>query len=350
MFQHSPEFAVVSKTGDDDDGASIASSVAEWMPISKPAKPKNQITIAQAWKRREVHCEQRKSKARAKEWHLFVHSVLYCDICFDHGNSTISIGDEKYLTACRGTKWFDTEFILGFTSLLAHDAHVTPPPFENAANRVKMIQCPCPKQTIKDENVLTVPNMVRWFLLIAYNKYHFAVLQFDLQLRMVFVFDGLNYKLDNWKDHVIHTLRAYGRVPLSLAAKTTYKSESVPSEIGINSKQTLEIQFGDMAPWIVTNQLFTTQRDSHNCGPIACLKVMEVFGYIDKGQIDIISQLPGGYRNIVMDKFEELLSKYDRELVVETRMNVDEDGNIEKATATNRAPSSEIETVTATAE
>ena len=332
----------MSQTGDEDDAASIASSVAEEMPIHG----KHQITIAQAWKCREVHPEQRKSKARAKEWYLFVHSVLYCDICFDHGNSTISIGDEKYLTACRGTKWFDTEFILGFTSLLAHDAHLTPPPFENAANRVKMIQCPYPKQTIKDENVLMVPNMVRWFLLIAHNENHFAVLQFDLQLGLVFVFDGLNFKIDNWKDHVIHTLREYGRVPLSLAAKTTYKS----SKIGINLKQRLEIQFGEMAPWIVTNQLFTTQRDTHNCGPIACLKVMEVFGYIDKGQIDIISQHPGEYRKIVMDKFKELLSKYDRELVVETRMKVDEDGNIEKATATNRAPSSEIETVTATAE
>jgi len=334
----------VSKTGD-EDAASIASEVEE-----VPLVPNEQSTIAEAWLRKEVHSEQRNSQAISKKQsYLFVHKNLYCGICSDHGNSTIPIGDEMYFSACLGDNWFDTEFIIGFTSLLAHDAHLTPPPYANDINRVKMIQCMYPKGIIKKDNVLPLPPMVQWFLLIAHGSSHFAVLQFDLQLKMVFVFDGLNFKIDNWEDHVIHTLRRYGLAPLSLAAKSNYTSESVPSEIGTNLEQTLEIQFGQEAPWIVKNQLFTEQRDGYNCGPIACLKVMEVFGYIDKGEVEIISQLPGGYRDIVMNKFAELVSKYDSVLVVETQMNVDEDGKIEKATAMNRAPSSEIETATATA-
>jgi len=337
MFQHLPEFAVVSKTGD-EDAASIASSVAEEVPLVGKPNPKKQYTIAEAWKQSIAISK--------KQSYLFVQSNLYCDTC---GNSVIYIGDPNYFSACLGTKWFDTAFIIGFTSLLAHDAHLTPPPYDNAANRVKMIQCMYPKQIIKKDNVLPLPPMVQWFLLIAHNKDHFAVLQFDVYSQMVFVFDGLNYKINNWEDHVIHTLRQYGLAPLSLAAKSNYTSESVPSEIGTNLEQTLEIQFGQEAPWTVKNQLFTEQSDGYNCGPIACLKVMEVFGYIDKGEVEIISQLPGGYRDIVMNKFAELVSKYDSVLVVETQMNVDEDGNIEKATAMNRAPSLEIETATATA-
>ncbi len=96
---------------------------------------------------------------------------------------------------------------------------------------MKMIQCPYPRAIIKENNVLTVPTMVTQLLLIAHSNDHYVVLRFDLRLREVYVFDGLNYKIDNWKDHVIHTLRAYGIIPLPLAAKAKYKSESVPSAI-----------------------------------------------------------------------------------------------------------------------
>ncbi len=106
-----PEIAVTSKTGD-NDVASMASSVAEEVPLVGKPNPKKQCSIAEAWARKEVHSELRKSKARAKEQYLFVHCNLYCDVCFDHGDSTIAIGDDKYFTACLRDKWFELSSLL----------------------------------------------------------------------------------------------------------------------------------------------------------------------------------------------------------------------------------------------
>jgi hypothetical protein len=182
-----------------------------------------------------------------------------------------------------------------------------------------MIQCPYPKAEIRPQNVMPLPSIITHLLLIVHSSDHFVVLQFDLQLRQVFIFDGLNYKIDNWKDHVIHTLRQYALVHLDIQPKCKLSSNSTTSAIGVCVKQLMEIKFGSEAPWKMTNQHFTRQRDGHNCGPIACLKVMEVYGYIDKGQVEVISQSPSGYRNIVMNQFADLVSKYDNALFVEMR-------------------------------
>jgi hypothetical protein len=319
------------RTEDDDD--TIGSGVKEIdIPVGE-ANKKKQYTIAEAWLRKEVHSELRKSKARSKEQYVFVHSVLYCNTCCDHGVVSVSIGDDKYFAACLRDKWFDTEFIIGFTSLLAHDAHLTPPKYSLHSDRVKMIQCPYPKAEIRPRNVITLPSIITHLLLIAHSSDHFAVVRFDLHLRQVFVFDGLNYKIDNWKDHVIHTLRQYALVPLDIQPKCKLTSNSTTSTIGVCVKQLMEIKFGSEAPWKMTNQHFTRQRDGHNCGPIACLKVMEVFGYIDKGQVEVIAKSPSGYRNIVMNQFADLVSKYDNVLFVEMRSKGDDLGNIEVATS-----------------
>jgi len=116
----------------------------------------------------------------------------------------------------------------------------------------------------------------------------------------------------------------YGIVDLSLTPKCKYSS----SLVGGSTKQYLEIKFGEEAPWIMTNLRHHKQRDSHNCGPIACLKIMEIYGYIEKGYIEIIAGLLGGYRGFVMNKFDELCNTYDSQMFVETKMLVDDNGNV----------------------
>ena len=66
-------------------------------------------------------------------------------------------------------------------------------------------------------------------------------------------------------------------------------STTTLTTLGSSVEQTLAIQFGKEAPWIAVKQHFTRQRDGHNCGPIACLKIMEVYGYIEKGHVETIS-------------------------------------------------------------
>ena len=121
------------------------------------------------------------------------------------------------------------------------------------------------------------------------------------------------------------------------------KFEDGVNQVRSEKRQTLNIAFGDEAPWIVSNDVFVRQKDHHNCGPIACLKVMEMFGYIEQGRVDRTVAAVGSYREIVMNKFADLVSKYDHILRVETRMTLDSDGNnVNNSTSTKSGETDEI--------
>lgn len=283
-------------------------------------KNKKQCTIKDAWENNITIDAKRRNKSRSTKQYLFVHSSLYCHKCSAYGESRIVVGDNDYFLECQRTKWFDTEFICSFVTLLAHDAHVELPKYSKGTNQVMMIDCFYPRGVVHPPNVLSYDNRCTHFLLVAYSSSHFAVLDFDILLRTVSIFDGLNLKIDRWQDHVVHTVRQYGLTPLGIEPMITY---SVDVTINKSSRQRIEVQFGEQAPWIVTNTNYLRQKDGHNCGPIACTKVMEVLGYIPEGSIEEMGARPGGWRRLVMNTFADLLSKYDEQLHV----NMIEDGN-----------------------
>ena len=161
------------------DGASDDSSVVEGYtaPISVPANPKKQYTIEEAWARQAYFNGTRKSKARSSTEYRFVYSRFHCDQCCEFGSTCVPIGDDRYFKDCLRTKWFDTEFITGFCSLLAHDAHMEAPPFMTASNRAKMVYCPYPKAQVFEQNVKSYDNFFTHFVLIAISSSHFAVLE-----------------------------------------------------------------------------------------------------------------------------------------------------------------------------
>ena len=303
----------------DDDSCEMLGGVKP----TKAPNPKRQYTIEEAFKRKNTIEASRRTKAKSSNKYLFVHSTLHCMTCSASGSLRIVVGDDNYFKACLGVKWFDTEFIATFVSLLAHDAHIVVPQFAKGPNRVLMITCHFPQAIIYPANVLSYDRMNTNFLLIAYNAHHFAVLDFNIHLRAVSVFDGFNNKIDGWKHRVVHTLRQYGLVSLDVVPKMRYSTQVVG---GSGKKQRLDIQFGNEAPWIVENSVYLRQKDGHNCGPIACTKVMEVFGYIEEGSMERVGSRVGGYRGVVMNKFADLISKYDHQLCVEMRETVSETG------------------------
>ena len=179
------------------------------------------MSLSDAWKRKATVNAMRKSKARSDKWYTFVYAYIYCNSCYEHGCFRISVGNDHYMASYRGTKWFDTEFIGSFVSLLAHDAHRQPLPYASGTNQVKVmvITCPFPQGQVLSDNGITLDNMISRLLLVVYKNQHFAVLEFNLHQHTIEVFDGLNYHIDQWKEHTIHTLREYGMVNLSIVPR-----------------------------------------------------------------------------------------------------------------------------------
>ena len=91
---------------------------------TKKRKNKKQCTIKDAWENNITIDAKWRNKSRSTKQYLFVHSSLYCHKCSAYGESRIVVGDNNYLLECQRTKWFDTEFICSFVTVLSHDAHV----------------------------------------------------------------------------------------------------------------------------------------------------------------------------------------------------------------------------------
>jgi hypothetical protein len=63
---------------------------------------------------------------------------------------------------------------------------------------------------------------------------------------------------------------------------------------GKRKEMVLELDFGvKKSPWVMTNEQYYTQKDGYNCGQIACLKIMEIYGWITPGSIHQIAPHQG---------------------------------------------------------
>ncbi len=51
------------------------------------------------------------------------------------------------------------------------------------------------------------------------------------------------------------------------------------------------------------------QGDGISCGPIACLKVMEIYGFLQVGSIKTIGESISGCQHVVMDYYNECVSR-----------------------------------------
>ena len=86
----------------------------------------------------------------------------------------------------------------------------------------------------------------------------------------------------------------------------------------------LEIYFHPLlTPWIVTNEHTCTQKDGWNCGPIACVKVMEIYGFLPDGSIDDIRLTGKDYQTVVMEYYTSALINYGNDLKAEFHTKYD---------------------------
>ena len=72
------------------------------------------------------------------------------------------------------------------------------------------------------------------------------------------------------------------------------------------------------------NDLKIQQRDAYNCGPIACMKVMELLGCMEYHEMmdDTVKNTVAFYRSNVIEKFERLVKRFDEDLHVSIPMSV----------------------------
>jgi hypothetical protein len=249
---------------------------------------------------------------------------LYCDLCTRSGIPGILIPNSRYEHELRySTKWYISGFIAGFAAVVQHNTHITTPKYKNT-DHVLMVFTPYPNNPV---NEILPYGSTTHFVSVVWNRQHYAVLYYYIDKRSVTVFDGLNHDIRKWQYHIIHTVKTYGLKPLFSSATCefrykVYVDERVRKRTNLETRDmALEIRFDDLKDesWYVQNEQSYVQGDGVSCGPIACLKLMKIYGVFPVGSIETIGESARGYRHAVMDYYNECISRYNDVLKVEIR-------------------------------
>ena len=86
---------------------------------------------------------------------------------------------------------------------------------------------------------------------------------------------------------------------------------------GTDGDELLFLYFSDEneGTWLIGKDPKLKQYDGINCGPIACLKVMEIYGIIPKNSVEAASVMHAqGYCGIVMELYNRFMKRYEPDI------------------------------------
>jgi hypothetical protein len=221
------------------------------------------------------------------------------------------IGNEKHVDKYRNTEaWFSHGFVNGFNALVQHDAHMTEPPYRN------------------DHRVLLVYKDYKETFAMTSDR-HFAVVYYDIHNRHVTVFDGLRYPISTWEKQIVATIKGYGlQLPNAVCNSEITNGWVVDGSKAKQKEKAIRLVFDNIreTSWMIRLDRSYMQSDTVSCGPIALLKVMELFGMQSDGEIERlgIRDDPKAYRAAVMDYYSEMVIRYYDTIVVEIRRQTKE--------------------------
>ena len=215
----------------------------------------------------------------------YLNCSLTCKLCNDYCGlhtgvySRVWLPDDKLIDRYISSQdWYETEFIQGFALLVLHDAHSRQPPHPTDHLVMPVVNM-YPNSAIHKVQKFDVVNTTH-FVSVVFAKNHFAVLYYDLAGRTVSVFDGLDWDVKNWTQHITHTLMTYGLVSMAkgptLNEKIRYYQMDGRQSDGVQDRRkkvlTLEyesFQEDSMATtceWTVSNEASYKQQGGFDCG------------------------------------------------------------------------------------
>jgi hypothetical protein len=154
-----------------------------------------------------------------------------------------------------------------------------------------------------------------------HTRLHYAIMVITIVTKTIKIFDGLHWDLLDWKDHVIRAMRNCMLVdPFVVFSSTQFHPDPAVSKIAGCSRKPQEYvdQFDiiiAMQKWQLERGSFLNQSDGNNCGPIACLKILELFHAVDVEAAHEVYEKQN-IRKFVMAEWDRLVEHCSNDLLV----------------------------------
>ncbi len=185
--------------------------------------------------------------------------------------------------------WLDGDFISTFASLVCHNNHSLVPTalMESGQDVPQLTHVTYPNRNMTINDYKALPSSVECVVAMMHTRLHYAVMEVTIDTQTIKKFDGFYQPLLDWKDHVIRAMRKCMLVdPFVVCSSAQFNEDTAVYVIkGCSRKPNEWVNGYDiiiaMQKWQLERGYFLHQWDGNNCGPIARMKIMELFHAID---------------------------------------------------------------------
>ncbi len=228
------------------------------------------LSAEETWKRKKVIEDQKRLLNQPLDHDDPLTFLVECERCYGTQPGTLTVYDHfRDIEYKYSDRMFCCSFVDSFLHLIAHDAHKIKAPYPTTGVVFKAVTSESRKKPPRVQHLADgVTNLVS----IAFGDAHFVVLNMDIKKRNVMVLDGLNYSIKKWKNHVVYMLMEHGLVPMDAHPKFHYEGKK-------KGKMVMKIEFQNSEQWILENEEVVKQTDGISCGPLACFRILLLFGY-----------------------------------------------------------------------
>jgi hypothetical protein len=137
-----------------------------------------------------------------------------------------------------------------------------------------------PNQILQEGEYKTVPHHVTKVVAVMHDRDHYAVMVIDISKKKVVIFDGLYKDLHKWMDHVVSGMKRCMLLGLNDAIHHTADEPSLSNVGGSRSPQKAIHGYSfllGLEEWRLERGDFVKQVDTFKGGPMACLKILEIY-------------------------------------------------------------------------
>jgi len=232
---------------------------------------------------------QKKQLDERQETFNYVLADLTCETCNTFGTNLchLEVAETAYYDFCETheTRWWEITYLLLFGICQFHKAH---------RKDMMFLECCTPNSEIIPPQ-LNILDSIKSIVSVALAKDHYAVLEFRLEEKMVYVYDGLKKDINSWEKHISYILKQVGasRKDWKVGNATIFHSRCI------------------------------IQRDGWNCGPIACMVMWGLFNpsttFQDKWNT---SNSVASFRKTVVQETKKCLADFGNTFLVRLRADV----------------------------
>ena len=157
---------------------------------------------------------------------------------------------------------------------------------------------------------------------VTHDRNHYGVLEIDIPNKRVLIYDGLYRDLDRWLDYVFSTMKRCMlcdlRIPHLYRADEPKLMTPGRSRHAKMSIKGYTLTISNVEEWRFERGHFIKQLDTFNCGPIACMKILEMF-HLTSGYEVNLAYRTNSIRDMVVAEWKKFIQRSQQDLEVRVR-------------------------------